>query len=122
MDREEFQSDYYRLVTERVSKEVCVIRASTNGEVNLLRYYLRVNSTRMRRSAWQSKNLPRGEDTPWIATFLSPLYEEMIDNNCRNLSKKEIQQVPILKILWTNAFSCHYIGNVVLIVASTKST
>ena len=74
VDREQFQSDYHRLVTERVSKEVCVIRASTDEELNFLRYYLRVNSTRMRRSAWQSKNLPRGEDTPWIASFLSPCH------------------------------------------------
>ena len=62
VDREEFQSDYHRLVTEHVSKEVCVITASTDEEVDLLRYVLRVNSTRMRRSAWQSKNLPRGDD------------------------------------------------------------
>lgn len=38
----------------------------------LLRYVLRLNSTRMRRTAWQSKNLPRGES--WFHTFLSPLY------------------------------------------------
>ena len=64
VDREEFQSDYHRLVTEGVSKEACVIRASTDEEVNLLPYYLRVNSTKIRRSAWQSKNLPRGDGTP----------------------------------------------------------
>ena len=82
VDREQFQSDYHRLVTERVSKEVCVITASTEEEVNLLRSMLRVNSTRMRRSAWQSKNLPRVEDTPWIATFISPIYAECILEHC----------------------------------------
>ena len=92
-DREQFQSDYHRLVTERVSKEVCVIRASTDEELNFLRYYLRVNSTRMRRSAWQSKNLPRGEDTPWIATFLSPLYTEAFSQKCHQLEKENIGKV-----------------------------
>ena len=82
VDREAFQAEFHRIVTEGVSKEVCVIRASTSEEVNLLRYVLRVNSTKMRRSAWQSKNLPRGEDTPWIATFISPLYQQWLVNNC----------------------------------------
>ena len=88
VDREQFQSDYHRLVTERVSKEVCVIRASTDEEVNLLRYYLRVNSTKMRRSAWQSKNLPRGEDTPWICTFISPIYVHCTIDDCSNILEK----------------------------------
>ena len=30
----------------------------------------------MRRSVWQSKNLPRREATPWLSTFVSPLYEK----------------------------------------------
>ena len=76
VDREAFQADFHRLVTEGVSKEVCIIRTSTNEEINLFRYVLRVNSTKMRRSVWQSRNLPRGEDTPWISTFISPLYVE----------------------------------------------
>jgi hypothetical protein len=87
VDREHFQSDYHRLVTERVSKEVCTIRASTE-EVNLLRYVLRVNSTRMRRSDWQSKNLPRDENSPSIATFISSLYTEWINNDCQEIENK----------------------------------
>ena len=71
---EQNQDDFHRIVTERVSREVCTIRLSSTGELNVLRYALRVNSTRMRRSAWQSKNLPRYEDNPWIPTFISPLY------------------------------------------------
>ena len=38
----------------------------------LLRYVLHLNSTRMCRTAWQSKNLPRGES--WLHMFISPLY------------------------------------------------
>ena len=82
VDRESFQSDFHRLVTERVTKEVCIIRASTNEELNLFRYVLRVNSTKMRRSAWQSMKLPRGNDHPWIMTFISPLYKKIIGFEC----------------------------------------
>jgi len=87
VDREAFQSDYHRLVTEGVSKEVCIIRASTMEELSLLRYILRVNSTKMRRSAWQSMKLPRGDDHPWIPTFISPLYTEMIDFICNRFDR-----------------------------------
>ena len=48
-----------------------IIYAASSEEFNLYRYSLRFNSTRMRRGAWQSKNLPRGENSPWMATFLS---------------------------------------------------
>ena len=92
VDWDEFQSDYHRLITERVSKDVCVIRASTDAELLVLRYVLRVNSTRMRRSAWQSKNLPRGQDTPWICTFLTPLYSETITNTCGPLTDQVLKK------------------------------
>ena len=88
IDREAFQSEYHRLVTERVSKEVCIIQASTLEELSLLRYVLRVNSTKMRRSAWQSKNLPRGNDHPWIPSFISPLYTELINGTCASLDQE----------------------------------
>ena len=88
VDREAFQADFHRLVTEGVSKEVCIIRASSNEEINLFRYVLRVNSTKMRRSVWQSRNLPRGEDTPWISTFISPLYVESMTRECLMLESR----------------------------------
>ena len=88
VDREAFQSDFHRLVTEGVSKEVCIIKASTNEELNLFRYVLRVNSTKMKRSAWQSMKLPRGNDHPWIPTFITPLYDETISNTCDGLEKE----------------------------------
>ena len=90
VDRDQFQSDYHRLVTERVSKEVCIIRASYDEEVNLLRYVLRVNSTKMRRSAWQSKNLPRGEDSPWIPSFITPLYADTVMTGCSRFRRRII--------------------------------
>ena len=88
VDREAFQSEFHRLVTEGVSKEVCIIRASSNEELSLFRYVLRVNSTKMRRSVWQSRNLPRGDDHPWICTFLTPLYQEIVQRNCFIIEEK----------------------------------
>ena len=81
---EENNFEFHRLITERVSREVCTIRASTE-ELELFNYVLRVNSTKMRRGAWQSKNLPRGETSPWMPTFVSPLYVENLRNICDNI-------------------------------------
>ena len=50
--------------------------------VDLLRYSLRLNSTKIRPSAWQSKHLPLGEDSPWMASFLSLFYREFLLNCC----------------------------------------
>ena len=86
VEREAFQSDFHKIITEGVSKEICVIRASTIEELIFLRYNFRVNSTKMRRSAWQSKNLSRGSNHPWISTFVTPLYKENIKMNCLNLN------------------------------------
>ena len=77
-DQETYEANYHRIITEGVSREVCFIRTSSAEEVDLLRYVLRWNATRMRRTAWQSKNLPRGDDSPWLSTFIAPLYGEDI--------------------------------------------
>ena len=82
LDAEENQFDFHRIITERVSREVCTIRTSSANELDLFTYVLRVNSTKMRRGAWQSKNLPRGEYSPWMPTFVTPLYIEHISNEC----------------------------------------
>ena len=46
----------------------------TADEVRLLRHILRFNSTKIQPTAWQKENLPRGGDSPWLATFIQPLY------------------------------------------------
>ena len=86
LDAEENQFEFHRLITERVSREVCIIRTYSSEDLNIFRYLLRLNSTKMRRGAWTSKNLPRGENSPWLPTFISPLYAENISNKCCNLS------------------------------------
>ena len=87
LNAEENQFEFHRLITERVSREVCAIRASCPEEVDLFRYSLRLNSTRMRRGVWTSKNLPRGENSPWMPTFVSPLYTESIEDACDRLKE-----------------------------------
>jgi hypothetical protein len=88
LDPEVNDSDFHRIMTERVSREVCPIHLSSAEELNVFRYTLRVNSTRMRRSAWQSKNLPRYEDNPWMPTFISPLYCDNTNGFCDTVSEE----------------------------------
>ena len=47
---------------------------NTLEEAQLIRYVLRVNSTKMMPSTWQKQNIPSVENSPWLATFVSPLY------------------------------------------------
>ena len=79
LDQETLQSDFHRLITQGVCKEIFAIRTSSAEELDLFRYSLRINSTRMRRGAWQSKNVPRGETSPWLSSFISPLYAENVN-------------------------------------------
>ena len=80
LDPELCNFDFHRIFTERVSKRVCTIYAGSTEEISLLRYVFRLNSTKIRRGVWQSKKLPRGDSSPSMATFLSPLYKE---HTCR---------------------------------------
>ena len=46
----------------------------TDEDAQLWRYILRFNSTKIQPTPWQKKNLPQGGDSPWLATFIRPLY------------------------------------------------
>lgn len=94
LEAEQNNFDFHRLITERVSREVCAIRVSSTEEVDLFRYLLRVNSTRMRRGAWQSKNLPRGESSPFMATFVSPVYQEDLSDVCATFADHYYRTAP----------------------------
>ncbi|EFX63650.1 hypothetical protein DAPPUDRAFT_119017 [Daphnia pulex] len=49
-----------------------------NAQVaQLLHFVLRLNSTKITPSAWQRKILPLEENSPWLATFITPLYQEL---------------------------------------------
>ena len=104
LDSSQYQADFHRVFTEGVSRQVCAIRASSTQEVEMLRYAFRVNSTKMRRSVWQSINLPRGENSPWLATFIALLYTEMYDFFCIQIFEQlrrllPCNQIPLGRIL-----------------------
>lgn len=88
LDEEQSRADFHRIITEGVSRNICKITLPSTVENNLLRYSLRLNSTKIRPTGWQSKNLPRGETSPWMATFVSPLYSEEPFEMCEMLEKK----------------------------------
>ena len=97
-----------------VSREGCTIRTSSAEEVQLSRFSLRLNSTKMRRGAWQSKNIPRGDDSPWMSTYVMPLYAEDISNGCGRWDRV-IQEIsggrcccpPSDKMYRPSCASCH---------------
>ena len=60
--------------TEGASLLTSVLRVA-----QMLRHILRLNSTKMLPQLWQTQNLPPVKHSPWIATFVSPLYSEIIE-------------------------------------------
>jgi hypothetical protein len=90
------------------NENVETISIQTTEELQLLRFVLRLNSSKIKPSTWQKKNLTLGEDSPWMATFVSPLYTDnphftfesadssnrsMNDNNCCAACKKVSQSL-----------------------------
>ena len=65
--------DIARIFNESVDEDLTVL-SGTLEELQLFRYVLRLNSTRVAPNTWQNENLPLGENSPWLATYLSPLY------------------------------------------------
>ena len=64
VDSEESQKDFERIFVDPKNPDdvpLRIIYTYTEEEYVMLRYLLRLNSTKMRRTAWQSKNLPRGQ-------------------------------------------------------------
>ena len=77
LDGQKAAEDFFRIMMEAGNGFVN-ITMDTQKEAELFRFILRLNSTKVLPSAWQSKNILLGEDSPWIATFVSPLYVDSI--------------------------------------------
>jgi hypothetical protein len=90
------------------SEDIMTISIKTTEESQLLRFVLRLNRLKITPSTWQEKNLTLGEDSPWMATFVSPLYSDnphftfessdasnrsMNGNNCCAACKKVSQSL-----------------------------
>ena len=69
--------DFKRIFVEGVSSsEVCPLFVKSEEEEGVLRYLFRLNSTKILTSAWPIEQLPVGETSPWLATFISPCYAD----------------------------------------------
>ncbi|EFX73625.1 hypothetical protein DAPPUDRAFT_109720 [Daphnia pulex] len=55
-----------------------IMDAETEEEFQLFRFLLRLNSTRIVPNKCQKKNIPLGGSSHWLATFLSPLYQDSV--------------------------------------------
>ena len=70
----------------------------TTEAAQLFRYILLFNSTKIQPINWQKKNLPQGGDSPYLATFLQPLYYDgeiqapHIVGGCRLCGKPHAQK------------------------------
>lgn len=64
--------------------------------MDLLRYLLRLNSTKVEPDPWKLTNLPLGEErSPWMASFISPLYSERILDCCKLFTP--VRPVPVFE-------------------------
>ena len=69
------EEDFKRIFLQKKEKNP-VILLSTDSSINFLRYMLRLNATKIVPSSWQENNLPLGKYSPYLATYVSPLYSE----------------------------------------------
>ncbi len=67
-------NDFIRIIANHPDIEIVKILVPSEEGAQLLRYILRLNSTKIVPSVWQKKHLPLGKNSPWLATFISPLY------------------------------------------------
>ena len=73
-DKREASKDFANIFPDYSAERLMTIEIETAQQMNLWRYFLRLNSTRILPSALQKKTVPLGEDSPWLVTFISPLY------------------------------------------------
>ncbi|XP_046456442.1 uncharacterized protein LOC124203702 [Daphnia pulex] len=66
------------------------IPIQTAEDSQLLRFVLRLNRTKITPSKWQKKNLMLGEESPWLATFASPLYTDNPHLNVESLNRSTL--------------------------------
>ena len=84
--------DFQRIFSPRMKRQMVNLEIISEETADLLRYVLRLNSTKMIPTAWQQENLPLGKNSPYLATFLSPLYLENLfpyKNNDEERLKKD---------------------------------
>ena len=98
VDVQQSSDDFTRIFEAPYEKNpddnMLTILTTTSEVEQLMRYVLRLNSTKIVPSTWQKKNLPQGENSPWLATFVSPLYDDFpMDQESLNAIQKENQTI-----------------------------
>ena len=66
----------WELPRRKINCNPLILVIGTLEEARVFRLVLRLNSIKMTPTAWQRKNLPLGDNSPWLATFVSPLYQD----------------------------------------------
>ena len=74
LDAKQAEEDFQRIFDHGRKKKYMPMINETEDGLNLLRYVIRLNSSKMEPSLWQKKNLPLGKHSPYIASFFTPLY------------------------------------------------
>ena len=98
-EAEQLQLDYECIIKPEF--DVHEIEAHSTETIPLLRYLLRLNSTKIKPSTWQLENLRLRKNSPWMCSFISPLYAEHLVNCCDLFWMKmnDIQQKSMQKQL-----------------------
>lgn len=73
LKKKQAEEDFQRIFCGKKKNNPKILWATENS-INFLRYVLRLNSTQMEPSGWQENNLPLGKYSPYLATYISPLY------------------------------------------------
>lgn len=67
-------SDTFQSVFDQNKVSSVIIRLHSLESADLFRYLLRLNSLKVVPSRWQKEYLPLGEDSPYLASYITPLY------------------------------------------------
>ena len=67
--------DFKRIFVEGInSSQVCPLFVQSQEEEEMLRYMFRLNATKIIPNNWPIQQVPAGENSPWLSTFVSPFY------------------------------------------------
>ena len=94
LDSEQHHRDHLRILFDgkTVGNSCCYLHYYSDEGLSLLCYMLRLNSIKMEPTLWQSKNFPNSKCSPWLATFLSPLYSENVQKLPHSSPKEEEEE------------------------------
>lgn len=74
LNAKQTEKDFERIWGVGITKGLVQYPMATQEGGSILRHVLRANSVKMRPTKWQRENLPTYDYSPFLATFLTPLY------------------------------------------------